>query len=278
MELLSQEKGEGCNHVIRVLEHGCNSKYHWTVMEFADRGELFGLIDSFGRLSVETATKYFRQICLGVNFLHENSICHLDLSLENILLTEKDGVKICDFGVAKKGRFFSSSKKNPGKLGFMCNEIFRHCSYDGQKADVWSAGVILWILIVGAPPYVTPASTDERFKTIMSGKSGISKLLSLWKITWFPTDAIDLLSHIFCPESSRYTMDQVLKHSFTTESEPAPSTTVSSSAASSTTTVSSTTVSSTTTTVTSSEGDSLSSEGDSLTSKGEKSLESKTRT
>jgi len=163
-------------------------------------------------MSREPNLFFFIQIVEGVHFIHKCNISHLDLSLENILLSNDDTIKICDFGLAREGVHFKGTSERPGKVGYMCGEIFSQKDYNGHKADVWSAGVILFILLSGIPPYEIPSLADERFKFILRGYNGLTKMLRSWKVDWIPDAAIDLLSHMLTTQDKRWSIEQVLQH------------------------------------------------------------------
>lgn len=99
----------------------------------------------------------FRQIIEGLKFLHEKGVCHLDLSLENILINSSNNIKIIDFGLSKQlpvdcdgfHKEFDAGSILPCKRCYISPEIFSIKSFDGIKADIWSCGVILYMLLTG---------------------------------------------------------------------------------------------------------------------------------
>jgi len=147
-----------------------------------------------------------------VHFIHQNGMVHLDLSLENVLLTKQNVVKICDFGLAKEGKDFKLSTR-PGKLPYMAPEIFELKEFDGQKADVWSLGVILWCLLTSLALYEVPADSDARFLRLRSGKKGIKELLQAFQVDGIPDIVIDLLcGMLHLNPQYRFNMNEVLDH------------------------------------------------------------------
>jgi len=162
--------------------------------------------------------KIFRDICIGVNWLHSNNICHLDLSLENTMLI-KDGngdhiPKIIDFGLAKEfpnGNFIYGNKV--GKVVYMAPETYARKKYDPRKCDVHCLGVMLFMMLTGSPPYSTPTKGDQLYKLITKGKMLL--ILKSWKLLASMTeDAYDLIDKIIKPENDRISMSDVLKHKF----------------------------------------------------------------
>lgn len=210
-------------YIVQIYDVQEDSSHLYTVLEYCALGELFSYVQS-SALTVDVARHYFRQLIEGVAFLHTKNVAHRDLSLENLLLDASKVLKICDFGVALEcpRDAWAQNKdpaKRPGKLKYMAPEVFALEPYDPRRADVWSCGVILFVMLVGAFPYELPTPADERFRFIYSGNIG--KLLDAWKRP-LPPDAIDLLSLLLCPLAKRPSAAAVLKHSFL-QTAPAPS-------------------------------------------------------
>lgn len=176
----------------------------------------------------------FIKLTNTVNYLHENNIVHLDLSLENIMLNDKQNrisdpsIKIIDFGLAK---YFGQNATNfnliekCGKNAYMAPEVYDDNKYyDGRKADIWSLGIILFIMLIGTHLVDKPCyKTDERFCYLMKdnkflnkgSKGGIRMLLKTWRrLRLINDDVLDLLNKIFQYEHKRIDMKQLLKHPF----------------------------------------------------------------
>ncbi|KAG5886298.1 hypothetical protein JTB14_001516 [Gonioctena quinquepunctata] len=115
--------------------------------------ELFDYLVKKGRLTPKEARRFFRQIISALDFCHSHSICHRDLKPENLLLDEKNNIKIADFGMASLQPMGSMLETSCGSPHYACPEVIRGEKYDGRKADVWSCGVILYALLVGALPF-----------------------------------------------------------------------------------------------------------------------------
>jgi len=99
------------------------------------------------------------QILSSINYCHLNNICHRDLKPENILIEEGDSVKVIDFGTAQT---FTSDKGMHNILGtpyYMAPEIFAKSGYN-EKCDIWSVGVIMYILLTGRPPFYGKTDID----------------------------------------------------------------------------------------------------------------------
>lgn len=125
----------------------------FVVMEYVPGGELFDLVNETRGFQENLCRKYFRQIIDGVEYCHQNLVCHRDLKLENILVDEKGLIKICDFGLSnfmKDGQFL---KTCCGSLHYAAPEILLGKQYTGAEIDVWSCGVILFAMLTGSLPF-----------------------------------------------------------------------------------------------------------------------------
>ncbi len=125
------------------------------VMEYGAKNSLHTYLRSLGnrRLTEEEIKTIFMQICEGLNYCHQKNIVHRDIKLENILLDEKNNVKIIDFGFSviiepdKKLNIFC------GTPSYMAPEIAGKVLYKGAPTDIWSLGIILYILLCGTFPF-----------------------------------------------------------------------------------------------------------------------------
>lgn len=130
-----------------------NRKYLYLVLEHVSGGELFDYLVKKGRLTPKEARRFFRQIISALDFCHSHSICHRDLKPENLLLDDKNNIKVADFGMASLQPQGSMLETSCGSPHYACPEVIRGEKYDGTRADVWSCGVILYALLVGALPF-----------------------------------------------------------------------------------------------------------------------------
>jgi serine/threonine protein kinase len=105
-------------------------------------GELFDYVSNNGPLPEEEAVRFFRQIIAGLGYCHQFNISHRDLKLENILLDACRSVKLADFGLAAlqpAGRWFTTAYGSPN---YAAPELIHQRKYRGDKADIWSCGII----------------------------------------------------------------------------------------------------------------------------------------
>ncbi|XP_063700636.1 serine/threonine-protein kinase BRSK1 [Culicoides brevitarsis] len=140
-------------YVLGLMEVYENKKYLYLILEHVSGGELFDYLVKKGRLTPKEARKFFRQIISALDFCHSHSICHRDLKPENLLLDDKNNIKIADFGMASLQPAGSMLETSCGSPHYACPEVIRGEKYDGRRADVWSCGVILYALLVGALPF-----------------------------------------------------------------------------------------------------------------------------
>jgi len=171
---------------------------------------------------IKVVQHMFWQVASCTAWFHSKRVCHLDMSLENAMIgknSKKTGVeiKIIDFGVAKlyeNGKF--EANKPVGKTGYMAPEVYNKKKYDPRAADIWSIGVMLFMMLIGAPPYQIPQRSNPAFNFIVKGRLG--DVLKHWKRLGCVTeDALDLMNRIFKYEPERIKMEQLLAHPFLKE-------------------------------------------------------------
>ncbi|PGG96908.1 CAMK/CAMKL/AMPK protein kinase [Blastomyces parvus] len=122
------------------------------VLEYAEK-ELFDYLVKRGRCSDEEARKFFQQIICAVEYCHRHKIVHRDLKPENLLIDKDRNVKIADFGLSNimtDGNFLKTSCGSPN---YAAPEVISGKLYAGPEVDVWSCGVILYVLLVGKLPF-----------------------------------------------------------------------------------------------------------------------------
>ena len=124
----------------------------YIAQELIINGEFYDYVKNSGPFSERIARYYFNQILQGVQHIHEKGFCHRDLKLENMMLDNLFNIKIIDFGFAcpLNGK---NIRDAVGTQGYIAPEILTNKSYDGRKADIFSLGVILFILYSGFPPF-----------------------------------------------------------------------------------------------------------------------------
>ncbi|KAK3024537.1 hypothetical protein RJ639_043729 [Escallonia herrerae] len=184
-------------NIVRFKEVILTPTHLAIVMEYASGGELFERICNAGRFSedevltqcmlllifsivsavglnvhllwlVLQARFFFQQLISGVSYCHDMQVCHRDLKLENTLLDGSPAprLKICDFGYSKSSVLHSQPKSTVGTPAYIAPEVLLKKEYDGKVADVWSCGVTLYVMLVGAYPFEDPDEPKNFRKTI----------------------------------------------------------------------------------------------------------------
>ena len=184
----------------------------YLIMEECNGGELFDKIiehiDNHKMFTEKEAAKIIIQLMSAIEYCHNNGICHRDLKPENILLLkngEENTLKVIDFGLSSIIDIKKSLKSMVGTPYYVSPEILKGCY--NEKCDIWSVGVILYVLLSGDPPFNGP--TDE----IIYSK--IKKMKFEYppeKWDNISDEAKDLLNHMLSPEKDRYSAKEVLEH------------------------------------------------------------------
>ncbi|KAI3434192.1 Protein kinase domain-containing protein [Psidium guajava] len=199
-------------NIIRFKEVLLTPTHLAIVMEYAAGGELFERICSAGRFSEDEARFFYQQLISGVSYCHSIQICHRDLKLENTLLDGSPAprLKICDFGYSKSSVLHSQPKSTVGTPAYIAPEVFSTKEYDGKIADVWSCGVTLYVMLVGAYPFEDPDDPRNVRKTI---QRILGVHYSIPNYVRVSIECKHLLSRIFVanPEK-RITMPEIKRH------------------------------------------------------------------
>eukprot|EP00270_Netrium_digitus_P005134 TRINITY_DN1669_c0_g1_i1.p1 TRINITY_DN1669_c0_g1~~TRINITY_DN1669_c0_g1_i1.p1 ORF type:complete len:455 (+),score=105.47 TRINITY_DN1669_c0_g1_i1:157-1521(+) len=131
----------------------------YIVLEFVSGGELFDKIAHEGKLEEKEGRKFFQQLVDAVDFCHSKGVYHRDLKPENMLLDASGNLKISDFGLSalpQQVRDDGLLHTTCGTPNYVSPEVLKDRGYDGEKADIWSCGVILFVLLAGFLPFDEP--------------------------------------------------------------------------------------------------------------------------
>ncbi|XP_055330954.1 serine/threonine-protein kinase SIK3-like [Paramacrobiotus metropolitanus] len=140
-------------NVIRLYHTLETVDYVFLVTEYAENGEVFDYIVSKGRLKEDVARKFFRQLLAAICHCHTHSVVHRDLKAENLLLDFQMNIKLADFGFSNILTHGSTMTEWCGSPPYAAPELFQGVVYDGVKCDIWSLGIVLYVLICGALPF-----------------------------------------------------------------------------------------------------------------------------
>ncbi|KAJ1378812.1 Serine/threonine-protein kinase, active site [Sesbania bispinosa] len=192
-------------NIVRLHEVLATKTKIYFVMEFAKGGELFARI-SKGRFSEDLARRYFQQLISAVGYCHYRGVFHRDLKPENLLLDDKGNLKVTDFGLSalrEQVRVDGLLHTLCGTPAYVAPEILVRKGYDGAKVDVWSCGVILFVLVAGYLPFNDP-NLMAMYKKIYSGEFRCPR--------WVSPDLRRFLSRLMDtnPET-RITVDEITK-------------------------------------------------------------------
>ncbi|KAL9253729.1 CBL-interacting serine/threonine-protein kinase 14-like protein [Drosera capensis] len=191
-------------HIIRLHEVMASKTKIYFVIDFAKGGELFVKVTK-GRFSEDLGRRYFRQLISAVGYCHSHGVFHRDLKPENLLLDDKWNLKVSDFGLsAVKDQIRPDGRLHTlcGTPAYVAPEILAKKGYDGAKVDVWSCGVILFVLNAGYLPF-NDTNLMALYRKIYRGEFRCPK--------WFSTDLKRFLSRLLDtnPET-RITVDEII--------------------------------------------------------------------
>lgn len=201
-------------HIIKMYDLYDSSDKLYLVLQYVDGGELFQRIVDAGHFTEQDASRITRQITSAVAYLHSVGIVHRDLKPENILFKTKDensDVMVADFGLSKFINDKVMLQTACGTPNYVAPEVLRQQGY-GKEVDMWSIGVITYILLCGYPPFY-----DENdvilFKKILRGEFRFHK--NNW--SHISQSAKMLISGILKVNTEhRFTAEQVLNHPWVT--------------------------------------------------------------
>ncbi|KAK7276108.1 hypothetical protein RIF29_17241 [Crotalaria pallida] len=193
-------------NIIQIFEVMATKSKIYIVIEYAKGGELFDKAAK-GRLKEDVAYQYFKQLINAVDFCHSRGVYHRDIKPENILLDENENLKVSDFGLSA----LAESKRHDGLLHTTCGtpayvapEVIKRKGYDGAKADIWSCGVVLFVLLAGYLPF-HDSNVVELYRKIGKAEFTCPE--------WFPQGVRRLLRKMMDPNpDTRISIDKI-KHS-----------------------------------------------------------------
>ena len=205
-------------NVVSLITSFKDSKSIYLVSEYCSNGDLYDDVQSNCGIDIEKAMTYFRQIVSGLSHLHSHNIAHRDVSLENVLMDGNGICKISDMGLSivnEKGDMVQSDVR-VGKRFYMSPEVYAGDKYDPFKADMWSLGVLLYILATGEPLYSNATMEDSRFASVVK-TCGISQVLNASRKS-LPEPVVQLIdSLLVLNPSSRLDIEQVERMVFSDE-------------------------------------------------------------
>ncbi|KAM4650862.1 serine/threonine-protein kinase SIK2 isoform 2-T2 [Discoglossus pictus] len=164
-------------HIIKLYQVMETKNMLYLVTEYAKNGEIFDYLANHGRLNETEARRKFWQILSAVEYCHSRKIVHRDLKAENLLLDNHMNIKIADFGF---GNFYNSGEPLAtwcGSPPYAAPEVFEGQQYEGPQLDIWSMGVVLYVLVCGALPFDGPTLPILR-QRVLEGRFRIPYFMS----------------------------------------------------------------------------------------------------
>lgn len=156
-------------HIVQFKEVFLTPRYLCIVMEYAPGGDMFEYVVKKNGLKEDEARWFFQQLIVSIDYCHRMGVANRDIKLENTLLdgSVRPLLKICDFGYSKHEKFQSAPGSRVGTPAYLAPEVILTTmgkTYDGMIADIWSCGVMLYVMLVGAYPFERPEDKHDHQK------------------------------------------------------------------------------------------------------------------
>ncbi|KFV71357.1 Serine/threonine-protein kinase SIK2, partial [Dryobates pubescens] len=197
-------------HIIKLYQVMETKDMLYIVTEFAKNGEMFDHLTSNGHLSESEARKKFWQILSAVEYCHSHHIVHRDLKTENLLLDANMNIKLADFGF---GNFYKSGEPLStwcGSPPYAAPEVFEGKEYEGPHLDIWSLGVVLYVLVCGSLPFDGPNLPTLR-QRVLEGRFRIPYFMS--EVCLCHPDCETLIRRMLVVDpTKRITISQIKQH------------------------------------------------------------------
>ncbi|CAI5447874.1 unnamed protein product [Caenorhabditis angaria] len=199
-------------NICRLYHYIETEEKFYIVMEYCSGGEMFDYIVRKERLEESEARHFFRQLVSAIAYVHSQGYAHRDLKPENLLLTEDLHLKLIDFGLCAKTEKGNIDKHHLdtccGSPAYAAPELIQGLPYKGNEADVWSMGILLYTLLVGALPFEDD-NMQAMYRKIQHG--------SYYEPEWLTPMSRQLLRSMLqvAPER-RITVKRLLEHEWLT--------------------------------------------------------------
>lgn len=211
----------GHNNIISFFGTGEDDAWRWIAMELAEGGDLFDKIEADEGVSEDIAHAYFSQLVSAVGYMHSKGVGHRDIKPENMLLTADGNLKIADFGLAALFEYKGATKLSTtfcGSPPYIAPEVIS-CSSRGENnkrpgyrpdvVDIWSCGIVLFVLLAGNTPWDSPTDTSAEFDEYVRTNARTSD--ELWQE--LPTATLSLLRGMLNVDpASRFSLEDVRRH------------------------------------------------------------------
>ncbi|KAG5645296.1 hypothetical protein DXG03_006485 [Asterophora parasitica] len=199
-------------YICGMREMIVHQHHYYMVFEYVNGGQMLDYIIAHGRLRERVARKFARQIGSALSYCHHNNVVHRDLKIENILISQTGNIKIIDFGLSNLYDPAARLSTFCGSLYFAAPELLNAKVYTGPEVDVWSFGVVLYVLVCGKVPF------DDQSMPALHAK--IKRGLVEYPV-WLSAECKSLLSRMLVINpAARATLSEVLSHPWMTRNFP----------------------------------------------------------
>eukprot|EP00750_Incisomonas_marina_P015834 INCI1871.2.p1 GENE.INCI1871.2~~INCI1871.2.p1 ORF type:complete len:500 (-),score=99.45 INCI1871.2:501-2000(-) len=205
-------------NIVKIIEAFEDPKYITMIMELCTGGELYDSLITAEFYSEKVARQLFRQIARAILYCHNQTVCHRDLKLENFVFDSKTPIKtgdevlkLIDFGLSRR---YSSLKRMSTVVGtpyYIAPEVIKAEKY-GLQCDIWSLGIILFMLLTGIPP----VSGDTDAELLMNVRNGELSLENQWTPDWATMpEAFDLIKKMLTVDpAKRINIKDIMAHAW----------------------------------------------------------------
>lgn len=220
MEVTLHRHITGHNNIISFYQSDEDDVWRWIAMELAEGGDLFDKIEADEGVGEDIAHVYFSQLVSAVSFMHSKGVGHRDIKPENMLLTADGNLKIADFGLASLFEYKGTRKLSStfcGSPPYIAPEVIT-CSTRGQTkgsgyhpdlVDIWSCGIVLFVLLAGNTPWDCPTDDSYEFHEYITTNARTTD--ELWQK--LPTGTLSLLRGMLTVEpKDRFSLEDVRRH------------------------------------------------------------------
>ncbi|KAH8105209.1 Pkinase-domain-containing protein [Cristinia sonorae] len=191
-------------YICGMREMIVHQHHYYMVFEYVNGGQMLDYIISHGRLRERVARKFARQIGSALDYCHKNNVVHRDLKIENILISQTGNIKIIDFGLSNLYDPVHHLSTFCGSLYFAAPELLNAKVYTGPEVDVWSFGVVLYVLVCGKVPF------DDQSMPALHAK--IKRGLVEYPV-WLSAECKHLLTRMLVTNpAARASLTEVLNH------------------------------------------------------------------
>ncbi|XP_014287557.1 testis-specific serine/threonine-protein kinase 3 [Halyomorpha halys] len=190
-------------NVLKIYESFLLEDEIHIAMEYATSGTLTELIRNLKLIPEFVTQEMFRGLCRGLQFCHEKKICHRNITSDNIYVSDHMRLKLANFRMVK--RCYDKMRDPFGTLMFTAPEVRYHQHSLGFQDDMWSMGMVLYVMLFGEYPY-----TIRRYKELDNWR-GLYRISPPRNVKITP-DARSVISSLLCPCKRRLTSEQLLNH------------------------------------------------------------------